>query len=83
MTGVLVDPRFDVFRAGSTTPVASNDNWDTALSPTFTAVGAFALTAGSRDAALVTSLTPGSYTVQVSGVSGGTGEALVEIYKVP
>ena len=26
---------------------------------------------------------PGSYTVQVSGVGGGTGEALVEIYEVP
>jgi hypothetical protein len=83
VTGVLIDPRFDVFRAGSTVPVASNDNWDTALTPTFISVGAFALTAGSRDAALVTSLTPGSYTVQVSGVNNGTGEALVEIYEVP
>ena len=30
-----------------------------------------------------TSLAPGSYTVQVSGVGGGTGEALIEIYEVP
>ncbi|MBL9202361.1 MAG: hypothetical protein JNL39_17760, partial [Opitutaceae bacterium] len=53
------------------------------LAPTFTAVGAFQLTAGSRDAALVTSLAPGSYTVQVRGVANGTGEAIVEIYEVP
>jgi hypothetical protein len=33
--------------------------------------------------ALVTALSPGSYTVQVSGVNDATGEALVEIYKVP
>jgi hypothetical protein len=46
-------------------------------------VGAFALTPGSRDAALLTTLAPGSYTVQVSGADGGTGEALVEIYEVP
>jgi hypothetical protein len=46
-------------------------------------VGAFGLPAASRDAAVLTSLTPGSYTVQVSGVGGATGEALVEIYEVP
>jgi hypothetical protein len=83
VTGVLADPRFDVFRAGSTVAIAGNDNWDASLAATFNAVGAFGLTAGSRDAALVTTLTPGSYTVQVSGVSGTTGEALVESYEVP
>jgi hypothetical protein len=81
--GTLADPQFDVFREGSTVAVAHNDNWDPSLASTFTAVGAFALTAGSRDAALVTSLAPGAYTVQVSGVNNGTGEALVEIYEVP
>jgi hypothetical protein len=63
--------------------VAGNDDWSETLSSTFTSVGAFGLTPGSKDAALVTSLTPGSYTVQVSGVNEGTGEALVEIYEVP
>jgi hypothetical protein len=28
-------------------------------------------------------LDPGSYTVQVSGVSGATGISLVEVYEVP
>ena len=83
VTGALADPRFEVFRAGSATAVAGNDNWDAALAPTFPAVGAFPLLAGSRDAALVTALAPGSYTVQVSGTGGATGEALVEIYEVP
>ena len=83
VAGVLTDPRFQVFRTGNATAVASNDNWDASLTATFTSVGAFDLTPGSRDAALVTSLTPGSYTVQVSGVNDGTGEALVEIYEVP
>jgi hypothetical protein len=83
VTGVLADPRFDVFRAGTAAAIAGNDNWNDSLAATFTAVGAFGLTAGSRDAALVTPLTPGSYTVQVSGVNGTTGEALVEIYEVP
>lgn len=37
----------------------------------------------SRDAALLTRLTPGTYTVEVSGVGNTTGIALVEIYEVP
>lgn len=82
--GVLADPRFEVFRAGAAAMVAGNDNWDTSLASTFASVGAFSLIAGSRDAALVTALGAGfSYTVQVSGVNGGTGEALVEIYELP
>ena len=81
--GALADPRVDVFRAGTAAAVASNDNWDPALAPRFQSVGAFALTPGSRDAALVTALAPGSYTVQVSGTANTTGEALVEIYELP
>ncbi len=81
VTGTLADPILEVYSGN--TKIAENDNWAASLSSTFTAVGAFQLTAGSRDAALVTSLTPGAYTVQVRGVASGTGEAIVEIYEVP
>jgi hypothetical protein len=48
----------------------------------FAAAGAFPFPAGSRDAALVATLTAGrSYTVQISGPEAG--EALVEIYALP
>jgi hypothetical protein len=51
---------------------------------TFNQVGAFALSSTtSRDAALLVTLQPGTYTVQVSGVGGTTGVAIVEIYDVP
>lgn len=43
---------------------------------------AFALTTGSRDAALLVTLPPGEYTAQVSGSDDGTGVALVEVYEV-
>ncbi len=79
--GSLSDPRMDVVRNG--TVVATNDNWNQADAPVFARVGAFALPAGSRDAALVTTLEPGSYTVQIAGVGTATGIALVEIYEVP
>jgi hypothetical protein len=87
--GALADPRLEVFD-GTGRSLAVNDNWGTAVgsatlatAATFSAVGAFPLTAGSRDAALLLTLNAGaSYTVQVAGVSNATGEALVEVYEV-
>ncbi len=81
VTGFLVDPKLEIYDSAGA-KVTENDNWAGSLAATFSAVGAFELAAGSRDAALLTSLPPGSYTAQVSGVGGGTGEALVEIYEV-
>jgi hypothetical protein len=80
--GVLVDPQVDVFASGNAIPVKSNNDWgnDSTLSAAFTQVSAFALPASSKDAALLVTLAPGSYTAQVSGVGGTTGVALVEIY---
>ena len=49
----------------------------------FTSVGAFALDPASKDAAIVATLLPGSYTVQVSSVGGTTGVAIVEVYEAP
>ena len=82
VTGFLVDPKLEVFTSAGE-KLIENDNWDASLATIFASVGAFALDSGSRDAALVRTLEPGSYTVQVSGVSNGTGEALVEIYELP
>jgi hypothetical protein len=84
VTNVLSDPEIRLLRAGSPVPVATNDNWggSAELAAAFLGVGAFALVADSRDAALVASLDPGSYTVVVAGVGGGTGEGLVEIYEM-
>ena len=81
--GTLTDPKLELF-AGST-KIFENDNWgggDT-LADAFVSVGAFPLPSTSRDAALLLTLAPGSYTVQVSGVGGTTGVALVEVYEVP
>jgi hypothetical protein len=83
VTGTLADPKLEIVRGGSTTVIASNDNWDAALAPTFTGVGAFALTSGSKDAAVIMTLQPGSYTAQVSGVGNTTGVAIVEVYELP
>jgi hypothetical protein len=86
VSGVLADPTITLYR--DATPLATNDNWSSAANAaeivsTSVAVGAFALPSGSRDAALLTTLTPGSYTAVVSGVAATTGTALVELYVVP
>ena len=83
VTGTLADPQFTVFDAGGTV-IATNDNWSSSLTPTFDTVGAFHLIDASKDAAMVVTLQAGkSYTVQVSGVGGTIGEALIEIYAMP
>lgn len=80
VTGALSDPRLELY--SGPTKINENDDWASALSATFTAVGAFAPVPRSRDAALLVTLAPGGYTVQVSGVGGAAGEALVELYEV-
>jgi hypothetical protein len=83
VTDVLTDPKLQVYD-GAGHKIDENDNWAAVLAPTFGSVAAFALPPGSRDAALVLTLAAGrSYTAQISGVNGGTGEALVEVYELP
>ena len=93
VTGLLADPKLEVFRQGTEAPLATNDNWSAPVSPStstaaqltaaFSSVGAFALTANSRDAALIITLPAGTYTAQVSGVNNTTGVAIVEVYDLP
>jgi len=78
LAGTLADPSVAVVAGGGAT-VAGNDNWSAADATGFAAVGAFALPAGSRDAAVATSLVAGAYTTPV-GAGGGSGVALLEVY---
>ena len=68
--------------------IGSNDSWEqnsnlNALQSVTQLTGAFALNPGSKDAAILVTLPPGGYTVQVSGAGDTTGIALVEIYEAP
>lgn len=82
VTGALADPIVSLYD-GTGRMVANNDNWTaTSLVSSASSVGAFALVAGSKDAALTLTLTPGAYTAQVSGATGTTGGALLEIYEL-
>lgn len=86
LAGTMPDPQLQLFN-GSRLVVAANDDWggDSALAAAGSRVGAFAINAAaSRDAMLLVTLPPGSYTAQAGPVTGYAGGlALIEVYEVP
>lgn len=83
--GTLADPAITLLSGSSI--VATNDDWNVGLAAveirdSAVRVGAFAFPPASRDAALLVTLRPGSYTLQVRGRPGTSGTALVEAYEV-
>ena len=85
VSNVLLDPTLTVYNGSNI--IASNDNWGTPSNNAYAvlaadaATGAFALTnTTSTDAALVTSLAPGGYTVQIAGKNGSSGNVIAEVY---
>jgi len=80
--GTIADPKLELFTA-SGSRIAENDSYAASLNTIFNSVGAFGFVANAKDAALIVSLPPGGYTVQVSGADGGTGAAIVEVYELP
>jgi hypothetical protein len=87
VAGALADPQLAVYD-GARRLVAQNDDWSSStnageIAASMQRVGAFALTNGSKDAALVLLLDPGAYTVQLSGAGRTTGVGLIEVYEMP
>jgi sugar lactone lactonase YvrE len=92
---VLANPVLSLFSEQGEL-LAQNDDWETprALAPlqvaataaevvqAGVATGAFPLTQGSRDAAIVVTLAPGNYSAAVSGAQGTTGAGMVEVYEI-
>ena len=85
VTNFLANPKLTIF--SETASLFSNDDWSAAaenqasVTTASAEVGAFPLTVGSADAAIVVTLEPGAYTIVGDGEAGSTGEVLVEIYK--
>ncbi|MFM8617532.1 MAG: immunoglobulin domain-containing protein [Opitutaceae bacterium] len=86
--GTLANPVLGVFDAAGDR-VLANDNWSEVpnlaeLRAATAAQGAFTLPEGGRDAAMLVTLPPGGYTVQVAGAGTGAaaqGVAIVEVYE--
>lgn len=84
VSGAHPDPMITAY--AGTAVIEANNAWGaarnaSAIAATAPAVGAFALPAGSADAALLADFPAGfGYTVHVTGAAGATGVALMEIY---
>ena len=80
----LPDPQLELFNSAGTL-LAINNDWASsadapAITATTAAVGAFALTIGSRDSAVLATLAPGTYTVRAKPASGAGGTGYLELY---
>jgi hypothetical protein len=88
VSNTLANPRLRLMKrlvGGGAEEVAANDNWglesnSRAIRGFGAAVGAFPLNDGSQDAAVLRSLAPGAYTIEVTGDAGSSGVVLVEVY---
>jgi hypothetical protein len=82
-SGFVADPRLALF--AGTTKINESDDWGgtSTLTAAMAQVGAFAIPAASKDAALLATLQPGSYSVQVSAPAGAGGLVIAEVYEVP
>jgi hypothetical protein len=83
IAGALPDPTLQLYRVS--TVIGQNNDWGApaasaaAITAASSRAGAFPFQTGSADSALLTTLQPGVYTVQIGG---GTGVVLAEIYEV-
>jgi len=96
MSGVLADPQVTLYDS-KLNVIVRNDNWGISvpsdakaatnttaeISTAVSGTGAFALDSGSKDASVIIALAPGAYTAMVSGPTGTSGVALVEVYELP
>ena len=79
LASTLPNPAIKIYQGSNL--IAQNDDWNKDDAAEISRLGAFAFAAGSKDAALLTTLAPGAYTAQITDPSGtGTGVALAEIY---
>lgn len=86
LSGVMADPKLELFNNDTGAKVTENDNWggDAQLMDANATVGAFAIAdVGTKDAVLLVTLPPGAYSARVSGVGGSAGTAIVEVYELP
>ena len=76
--GALANPQLQIFD-GEGEPFGANDNWPDAANVEEIVASTIPPT-HHLESAFVASFAPGSYTAVVSGVDGGTGIGLVELY---
>ena len=85
VSGTLADPEVTLQNPSTGAVYAQNAGWggNGVIEATAASVGAFSWgTVATKDAAILVTLPPGSYTAAVQGISSDTGVVLVEVYEV-
>jgi hypothetical protein len=82
ITSPLANPTITLVRSSDQATIASNDDWQTDTNASPLQAAGFA-PSNALEAGLYRTLAPGAYTVIVQGVGGGTGVAVIGVYKVP
>ena len=94
LTNALANPGLELFAGSNRNPVLTNDDWGSqtagatqvaAIQQAAQRAAAFALPNGSRDAAVLATLSPGPYTVQATipaSTPNASGVVLIEVYDV-
>ena len=77
--GVLADPVIELHTTTAT--LATNDDWPLSARADFQKIGIDNWDLGSKDAAIITTLDPGTYTAIVSGKAASSGVALIEVFE--
>ncbi len=80
ITGPLANPTLEL-RNSNGVLVRANDNWKSSQQAQIQATGI--PPQNDLEAALIATLTPGSYTAILAGKNGGTGVGLLEAYHLP
>jgi hypothetical protein len=81
ITSALANPTIRLVRSSDQATLATNDNWQTDPNAALLQGAGFAPT-DPLESGLYTTLPPGAYTVIVEGAGGGTGVAVIGVYKV-
>jgi hypothetical protein len=77
----LANPKLTLVRSSDQTVIATNDDWQGASNSGQLQAAGFA-PSNALEAGLLVTLPPGAYTAIVEGADGGTGVAVVGVYKV-
>jgi hypothetical protein len=89
VANALPDPALTLYADGQV--VARNDDWQmralggastAEVAAAANAAGAFPIAAGSKDAAMLVTLSAGIYSAVVSGANGSSGVGLIEVYEL-
>ena len=80
VANTLADPYLKVTNQATDVEIVSNDNWQTATSASAVTSSGKSEGINAKESAVQLTLQAGQYSAVVTGVSGATGNALVEVY---